>query len=64
MRLRRATHGMYPAAGGVVPSIWTRLMSRTRVLPRGMPVYFFCFISIICKALDGVPRRANYIIYQ
>ena len=34
MRLHRATHGMYPAAGGGVPSIWAQLMSPTRVLPR------------------------------
>ena len=34
MRLHRVTHGMYPAAGGGVPSIWARLVSPTRVLPR------------------------------
>ena len=37
MRLRRVTHGMYPAAGGGLSSIWARLMSPTRVLPRRMP---------------------------
>ena len=34
MRLHRVAHGMYPAAGGGLPSIWARLMSPTRVLPR------------------------------
>ena len=33
MRLPTVTHGMCSAAGCVVPCVWSRFMSRTRVVP-------------------------------